>query len=75
MGRAMKIEVELPDHLSLWLQSEELAAELASWFHIVDDDGEDTTPLDVPDDPAARITLLTEKAYQISRIRDDEIPF
>lgn len=65
----MKIEIDLPDHLTEWLQSDELRRQLARRFQT------DESPFDVPEDLAARAALVIEYDYHISNLEPVEIPF
>ena len=68
----MKIEIDLPDHLVAWLQSDEERQQLAEAFSLAD-------PHDLPDDLASRAELAIQSACGASKfeqpIDDDSIPF
>ena len=68
----MKIEIELPDHLVAWLQSDEARHQLAKAFNLVD-------PNDLPDDLASRAELAIQSACGASNfeqpVKGNSIPF
>lgn len=73
----MKIEIDLPEHLVTWLQSDEAKDALESNLMELDEIAIEMNPLMVPDNIADRAKWAIELAFEDHRkiVGDDSIPF